>query len=166
MLQGVHLARNNIYLTNGWHVDINVDPHVAVQLYTVNRTAWYQAGFSVGGACEHAPRGLATTESTVFCNLMQGRTAIPPNAADVAPFTALNRSTSGLLDDTAQMAVFRFKAWRFLWSGHLNSSLPIFAVAFLSMIVFWIPEDQLGSRIELCAALFLTLIGKSVLDSD
>lgn len=85
---------------------------------------------------------------------------IAPHPSDVAPFTTLNSSTSGLLDETVQMAVFRFRAGRFFWSGQLNTNLPIFAVALMCVIVFWIPEDELTARIELCVALFLTLIGE------
>lgn len=85
---------------------------------------------------------------------------VAPHSSDVAPFTALNTSTSGLLDDTVQMAVFRYKVLRSFWSAHLNTILPIFAVAFLCQLVFWIPEDDLVTRIGLCISLFLTLIGE------
>lgn len=85
---------------------------------------------------------------------------ISPHALDVAPFTALNTSTSGLLDNTIQMAVLRFSAFRSFWTSEVNSNMPVYGVAMLSLIVFWIPEDELAARIELCAALFLTLIGE------
>lgn len=91
---------------------------------------------------------------------LQGHITIEPHNQDVAPFTALNASTSGLLDDTIQMAVFRYQVRRSFWSGNLNTVYPVLAVAVLSVIVFWIPEDELATRIELCAALLLTLIGK------
>ena len=83
-----------------------------------------------------------------------------PHAADVAPFTALNASTSGLLDDTAQVAVLRFQVRRSFWSNNLNTIYPVLAVALMVVIVFWIPEDELAARIEICVALFLTLIGQ------
>lgn len=92
--------------------------------------------------------------------MVQGRMAVAPHVSDVAPFTALNASTAGLLDETAQMAVFRFKVYRSFWTNQVNSNLPVYAVAIMSLIVFWLPEDELAARIELCAALFLTLIGK------
>ena len=85
---------------------------------------------------------------------------VAPHPSDVAPFTSLNTSTSGLLDDTTQMIVVRFRVFRSFWNSYLNTNLPVFAVAFLCQIVFWIPEDDLMARIELCAALFLTLIGE------
>ena len=87
--------------------------------------------------------------------------AVAPHASDIAPFTALNNSTNGLLDDTVQMAVLRFKVYRSFWTNQVNSNLPVYAVAILSLIVFWLPEEDLPARIELCSALFLTLIGKA-----
>lgn len=90
---------------------------------------------------------------------LQGRTTIQPHSLDAAPFTTVNTSTSGLLDDTIQIAVFRYRIWRSFWSNHVNINFPVYAVAILSLIVFWIPEDELAARVELCAALFLTLIG-------
>ena len=92
--------------------------------------------------------------------MLQGRMLIEADAADVAPFTALNASTSGLLDDTVQMVAFRYTVRRAFWSNNLNTIWPVWAVALLSVLVFWIPEDELAARIELCAALFLTLIGE------
>lgn len=93
---------------------------------------------------------------------MQGRTLIAPHADDVASFTRLNTSTSGLLDDTTQMAVLVFQAGRFFWSNQMNSNFPVYAVAFMSLTVFWLPEEELASRIEICVALFLTLIAIQV----
>ncbi len=92
--------------------------------------------------------------------VLQSHMIVESHAQDVAPFTALNASTSGLLDDTIQMAVFRYLVWRSAMSGSLNTMWTVLAVALLSIIVFWIPEDELAARIEVCAALFLTLIGK------
>jgi len=85
---------------------------------------------------------------------------VEPHAQDVAPFTTLNASTSGLLDDTVQMAVFRYQVRRSFWSCSLDTIYPVLAVAMLTAVVFWIPEDALATRLELCAALFLTLIGE------
>ena len=79
--------------------------------------------------------------------MLQGRLAVPPHAADVAPFTALNSSTAGLLGDTVQMAVFRFAVWRYTWSSIVNSNFPVLAVAAMSLLVFWIPE-ALGELID------------------
>lgn len=92
----------------------------------------------------------------------QGRTLIPPHGKDAAPFTVLNASTSGLLDDTTQTAVLTFQITRFLWGTNFNSLFPVHAVGALALFIFWLPEEELAARIEVCAALFLTLIGRSL----
>ncbi|PRW57551.1 ligand-gated ion channel [Chlorella sorokiniana] len=107
--------------------------------------------------------GLELVPSAVS---VEGRMTVEPHASDVAPFTALSNSTSGLLDDTVQLAVFRYKVYRSFWTNQVNSNLPVYAVAALSIIVFWLPEDELAPRIELCAALFLTLIAIQFVVSD
>ncbi|PRW57855.1 ligand-gated ion channel isoform A [Chlorella sorokiniana] len=115
----------------------SVHPQAALQLYRFNRSAWFP-----------------------------GHMIAQPHPADVAPFTALNTSTAGLLDDTVQMVVFRFKVWRSYWSGQLNTNWPVLAVAMMALLVFWIPEEELTARVELCAALFLTLIAIQFVVSD
>lgn len=91
---------------------------------------------------------------------MQGRTLVPVHPSDPAPFAALPASTSGLLNDTHQLVVFSFHAWRFQGFSSYNALYPIYAVAVLTLFVFWLPEDNLEGRLQLVAALFLSLVGE------
>lgn len=79
--------------------------------------------------------------------------------ADPAPFYALNASSAGQLDDTSQVVVFRFPAARYYWGVAFTTLYPVYAVAFFSLVVFFLPLDDIGARIEVIAALFLTLVG-------
>lgn len=154
--QGVHFARNDDDLTNGF----SVLPKAALQLFCFNRSAWYKVRVGCCVVMSQQRRAILHATANLTAAPLQEHTLIKLHTSDVAPFTALNTSTSGLLDDTIQMVVFRFKIWRFLRSSNINTIYPVLSVAVMVIIVFWIPEDELAARVELCAALFLTLIGK------
>lgn len=79
---------------------------------------------------------------------------------DPAPFNLLMESKNGLLDNLSQLVVFRFRVWRFWLFSGFNTIYPVWAVAVLATFVFWIPEDDLAARVEVVAALFLSLVGE------
>lgn len=88
---------------------------------------------------------------------------IPANAEDPAPFNALNATANGILSAQSQMAVFRFQVWRL--GTEWRSVIPVLAVAGMCSLVFCIPEEDLTPRLEVVAALFLTLVGKFCFES-
>ena len=47
-----------------------------------------------------------------------------------------------------------------MFGASLCTVAPIFTVTFMSLFIFWLPEEQLSTRLELCMALFLTLVGR------
>lgn len=79
---------------------------------------------------------------------------------DPAPFATLVASTSALLDSTCQLVVFRYHVQRFIAYAVWTSVSPVYAVAIFGLFVFWIPEEDLSTRLQILVALFLTLVGE------
>ena len=60
------------------------------------------------------------------------------------------------------MVVFRYGVQRLFYYAAFHSLYPVYAVAMLSLIVFWLPEKELCARVEVIGALFLALVGEWV----
>jgi hypothetical protein len=58
------------------------------------------------------------------------------------------------------MLALTYRVDRNGWGGFFYSLLPVYGVAFLTLVVFWLPEGDLCTRIEVISGLFLALIGK------